>query len=106
MQTNGDKTKTHAVLLQPIAGEPFPCSKGSDPRHVELMRSVFSIREPSGDMVAVSRRECVELQAEGKDGELLDRVYERYDAYRAGKDLVLLEGTHIGPQSHLSPHLP
>ena len=41
---------------QPIAGEPFPGSKTGEPRHVELMRAAFKLKDPPEAMWALSRR--------------------------------------------------
>jgi hypothetical protein len=47
------------LLPQPIAGEPFPGSKTGEPRHVELMRAAFKLKDPPEAMWALTRRELV-----------------------------------------------
>ena len=92
--------------MQPIAGEPFPGSSSKVPRHVELIRSAFSLEDDPAAMIGVSRRECVDMLAAGKEDELLDVIFTRYEAYRSRKDIVLVEGTHSGrtPPATLNVH--
>ena len=75
------------------------------PRHVELIRSGFSLEDDPAAMIGVSRRECVDMLAQGKEDELLDVIFTRYEAYRSHKDIVLVEGTHSGrtPPATLEP---
>ena len=91
--------------MQPIAGEPFPGSSSKVPRHVELIRSAFSLEDDPAAMIGVSRRECVDMLAQGKEDELLDVIFTRYEAYRSNKDIVVVEGTHSGraPPARLEP---
>ena len=85
-------------LLQPIAGEPYPGSKDRISRHIELMRSAFTLEDEASGMWGLSRRECVSLQAEDKEPELLERIYHAHEKYQQEKGIVLIEGTHKGTQ--------
>ena len=60
------------------------------------MRSAYKLADRTDNMWGVTRRECVALQAEDNESELLERVYTANEAYQAGKSLVLIEGTHEG----------
>lgn len=71
------------------------------PRHVELLRAAFKLDDDPGTMVGVSRRECVDLLARGREDELLDRIYERYESYARQKDMIVVEGTHSGASNTL-----
>ena len=48
------------------------------------------------------------MLAQGRGNEMLDTLYERYEAYARGKQLVLVEGTHedgpIGASSAAVAH--
>lgn len=83
-------------LLQPIAGEPYPGSPDKTPRHIELLCNAFSLDAGATDMWGVTRRECVTLQAEGNEPEMLERIYTAHEAFQRQKGLVLVEGTHKG----------
>ena len=56
------------------------------------------MEDDPAEMTGVSRRECVDLLARHGEDELLDRIYDRYEAYRTKKDIVIVEGTHEGKQ--------
>ena len=95
--------------MQPVAGEPYPGSQSKVPRHIELMRSEFALKDPQTDMWSVTRRDCVDLQAKGNEEELLERIYVSHERYQQQKALVLVEGTHDGGrvfQLHAIPALP
>lgn len=93
--------------MQPIAGEPFPGSSSRLPRHIELMRNEFALKDVATDMWAVTRRECVDLQARDNEAELLEKIYTSHDRYQGQKSLVLVEGTHEGTGlSHYHPWHP
>ncbi len=51
--------------------------------------------------------ETVEMLAQGRGNEMLDTLYERYEAYARGRQLVLVEGTHedgpVGAYEKLMP---
>ena len=86
----------HALCSQPIAGEPFPGSKTGEPRHVELMRAAFKLRDPPEAMWALTRRELVAALAHDKFEEALERIFDKYEDYKERHDLVVIEGTHEG----------
>lgn len=92
-------------MMQPIGGEPFPDSDSKEePRHVELVRKAFALKDDPRSMYAVQRREAINLLAHDKADELLDKIYSAFENYQAKHDLVVIEGTHEGDQSHR--HLP
>ena len=83
--------------MQPIGGEPFPDSESKEePRHVELVRMAFNLKDDSRSMYAVQRREAINLLAHDKADELLDKIYSAFESYQAKHDLVVIEGTHEG----------
>lgn len=82
--------------MQPIGGEPFPDTNSDEPRHVELIRKACDLKDDPRSMYAVHRREAINLLAQDKAEELLDRIYSSFEAYQAKHDLVVIEGTHEG----------
>ncbi len=46
------------------------------------------------NLQTVRRTETVEMLAHGRGDEMLDTIFERYEAYARGHQLVLVEGTH------------
>lgn len=85
--------------MQPIGGEPFPDTDSREPRHVELVRKAFDLKDDPRSMYAVERREAINLLAHDKADELLDKMYSSFEGYQAKHDLVVIEGTHEGDQS-------
>lgn len=83
-------------ILQPIAGEPFPGSESNVPRHVDLVRTAFSLKDNPNDMWGISRRECISLQGEDNESEMFERIYTAHERYQKEKKLTLVEGTHKG----------
>ncbi|BDA50565.1 phosphate acetyltransferase [Coccomyxa sp. Obi] len=81
-------------FFQPLGGMPFPDSDSKEPRHVELVRKAFNLKDDPRSMYAVERREAINLLAHDKADELLDRMYSSFEAYQAKHDLVVIEGTH------------
>ncbi|CAL8464970.1 g4505 [Coccomyxa elongata] len=81
-------------FFQPIGGEPFPDSDSKEPRHVELVRKAFDLKDDPRNMYAVERREAINLLAHDKADELLDKMYSSFEGYQAKHDLVIIEGTH------------
>lgn len=78
--------------FQPIGTDQFPHSMTGLPRHVELLHSVFQMPGDPTRMFGLSKAEAMSLLATGKTGEMMDWLYEAYEQYRKGFDLVLVEG--------------
>lgn len=69
---------------------------------MELIHAAYGLKHDTSAMVGVSRRECVEMLAHGKENELLDTIYRRYESYASQKQMMLVEGTHSGKSSFSS----
>ena len=63
---------------------------------MELMRAAFKISEDPASQTATSRQRALELTAAGKEQQLLDDVYDAYEAYTARHKLVVVGGTQTG----------
>ena len=66
------------------------------------MRSTFRLADRSDDMWGITRRECVAMQADDNESELLEKVYRAHERNLEEKSLVLIEGTHVGRHAGLS----
>lgn len=79
-------------FFQPVAGEPFPNSSTGLSRHIDLMRSAFSMKQDASQQSGISAKEAAKLLSTGQTDELMDVIYNKYVEYRKQHDLVIIEG--------------
>ncbi|KAG2450893.1 hypothetical protein HYH02_004725 [Chlamydomonas schloesseri] len=84
----------HVGFFEPIGGKALAGSELKVDRHVELMYRVFKMSGDPKRMTGISDAEAALLIANGKQPEVLDRIYAAYMAYKDGAelDLCLVEG--------------
>ncbi|KAF8061400.1 pta [Scenedesmus sp. PABB004] len=81
----------------PIGGSANP-DTGDHPldRHLRLVHDTFELKYETRLMQGVAEEEAVRLVAAGRRGELLDRIYASFVAYKEMHDMVIVHGTAIG----------
>ncbi|PSC72597.1 phosphate acetyltransferase [Micractinium conductrix] len=65
------------------------------PKHVAMLKDHFGLPDDPHRMFGVSEHEAQTMLASGRTEELMDRVFQRYQEYKAGKDMVIVEGTTV-----------
>lgn len=88
---------TQVGYFCPIGGSADPAA-GSHPLdgQLRLVHDAFELKYDIRTMMGVPEDEAVHLVAAGKKGELLDRIYSAYVAYKEAHDAVLVHGVGIG----------
>ncbi|PRW56388.1 phosphate acetyltransferase isoform A [Chlorella sorokiniana] len=83
-------------FYQPIGADVLKHGKGARlPKHVAMLKSAFELPDDPSRMYGVTEEEAQALLASGRTEELMDRVFSKYQEYRKGKDLVILEGATV-----------
>lgn len=82
-------------FFQPIGAQPLRHGNVTLPKHVAIMKSHFGLRGDPNAMYGVTAEEAMNLLAAGRQEELMDRVYSRYQEYKEGKEMVILEGATV-----------
>lgn len=85
----------HVGFFMPIGTDPVPrASPGPPlPKHVALIKEQCSILDRPSHMVGVHEMEAEELLAAGKEDELVEKIWNAYQEYRKGKDLIVIDGS-------------
>ncbi|KAL4444345.1 hypothetical protein ABPG75_012082 [Micractinium tetrahymenae] len=81
-------------FYQPIGADPLPHHHNL-PKHVAMLRQAFSLQDDPRRMYGVSEEEAQSLLASGRTEELMDKVFSKYQDYRQGKDMVIVEGPTV-----------
>lgn len=89
------RTVPNVGFFQPIGADPLPHAALPTPKHVAVMKSHFGLKDDAQSMYGVTEEEAMNLLAAGQTEELLDRIYNRYQEYKRGKDMVVVEGATV-----------
>ena len=67
--------------------------EGKTDNHINTIRSHFDLNFDCDDAYAFTRTEYINLRNDGKEGEIFDRIIEKYKALEEKNDFMLVEGT-------------
>eukprot|EP00854_Cymbomonas_tetramitiformis_P005265 gene5265-6400_t len=73
--------------FRPFSDEAGP--EGVD-SHVHLLKEVFNLPDDPLTMACLSKSKAMEMMAQGKMDEMIDMIVSAYEAYKVGKDFVLV----------------
>ncbi|KDD75495.1 hypothetical protein H632_c657p1, partial [Helicosporidium sp. ATCC 50920] len=59
------------------------------------MQRQFGIKDPAEAMYGVLENEAQDLVLKGRSDELIEKIYNKYTAYRKSKDMVVIEGATV-----------
>ncbi|KAI3427945.1 hypothetical protein D9Q98_006335 [Chlorella vulgaris] len=87
----------HVGFFQPIGADPLAHSAKYNklPKHIAMLKEAFNLPDEPSRMSGVKAEEAQMLLASGRTEELMDRVFVRYQEYKQGKDMVIVEGTTV-----------
>jgi len=67
--------------------------KGKKDNHIDTIISHFQLDLDPDDAYAYTRKEYIEKRNQGKEGEIFNRIIEKYKALEEENDFMLVEGT-------------
>lgn len=73
--------------FRPFSDEAGP--EGID-SHVHLLKEVFVLQDDPMTMTCLSKSKAMEMMAQGKMDEMIDMIVSAYEAYKVGKDFILV----------------
>lgn len=76
--------------FRPIIDDP---KNGSKDNHIDTILSYFDLKIPYEDTYAFTRSQIIQKRNEGKSGEIIDTVIQKYKKLEEEHDFVLVEGS-------------